>query len=121
GNHAAFVMFSAGNEPAGAQASYLDEFVDYRKSNDSRRVYTAMSVGGSWPVVPHAEVQVRGGVRGLSWDKRRETVSDFREAISKFDVPFVAHENGQYCVFTNFDEIEKYTGAYRAKNLELFR
>jgi len=121
GNYASFVMLSAGNEPAGDQVRYLNEFVDYWKRKDSRRVYTGMSVGGSWPVVPHAEFQVRGGVRGLAWDKRPETVSDFREAISKFDVPFVAHENGQYCVFPNFDEIQKYTGAYRAKNLELFR
>src|SRR5690606_5200278 len=26
-----------------------------------------------------------------------------------------------YCVFPNFDEIQNYTGAYRAKNMEMFR
>lgn len=121
GNYASFTMLSAGNEPAGNQVKYLNEFVDYWKKKDKRRVYTGMSVGGSWPIVPNAEFQVRGGVRGLAWDKRPESMSDFSEGISKFNVPFVAHEMGQWCVFPNFDEIKDYTGVYRAKNLELFQ
>jgi hypothetical protein len=121
GNYASFTMLSAGNEPAGNQVKYLNAFVDFWKAKDSRRVYTGMSVGGSWPVVPNAEFLVRGGVRGLNWDKRLETESDFSSGIAPFTVPFVAHEIGQYCVFPNFDEIEKYTGVYRAKNFEMFR
>ena len=121
GNYASFTMLSAGNEPAGNQVKYLNDFVDFWKPKDNRRVYTGMSVGGSWPVVPNAEYLVRGGVRGLKWDKTLETVSDFGNEIEKFKVPFVAHEIGQYCVFPNFAEIEKYTGVYRAKNFEMFR
>jgi hypothetical protein len=121
GNHASFCMLSAGNEPAGNQVQYLNAFVDYWKAKDSRRVYTGMSVGGSWPVIPDAEYQVRGGLRGLDWDKRPETVSDFSAALSKFNVPFVAHEMGQWCAFPDFSEIKKYTGIYRAKNFELFQ
>lgn len=121
GNYASFTMFSAGNEPAGNQVAYLNAFVDYWKGKDSRRVYTGMSFGGSWPIVPKAEFQVRGGVRGLAWDKRPESVSDYSEGISKFTVPFVAHEMGQWCAFPNFDEIKNYNGVYRAKNLELFQ
>ncbi len=121
GNYASFVMLSAGNEPAGDQVRYLNTFVNYWKNRDQRRVYTGMSVGGSWPVVPDAQYQVRGGVRGLSWDRRPESQSDFSSGIVKFEVPFVAHEIGQYCVFPDFDEIKNYTGVYRAKNFELFR
>lgn len=121
GNYASFTMLSAGNEPAGNQVKYLNEFVDFWKAKDNRRVYTGMSVGGSWPVVPNAEYQSRGGVRGLKWDKMPETESDFSAGIAPFKVPFVAHEIGQYCVFPNFDEIKKYTGVYRAKNFEMFR
>lgn len=121
GNYASFTMLSAGNEPAGKQVEYLNEFVDFWKAKDNRRVYTGMSVGGSWPVVPNAEYQSRGGVRGLKWDKMPETESDFSAGIASFKVPFVAHEIGQYCVFPNFDEIKKYTGVYRAKNFEMFR
>lgn len=121
GNYASFIMLSAGNEPAGNQVEYLNKFVNYWKAKDSRRVYTGMSVGGSWPVVPNAEFQVRGGIRGLAWDKRPESISDFREPLSKFNVPFIAHEIGQYCAFPNFEEIKKYTGVYRAKNFEMFQ
>lgn len=121
GNYASFTMLSAGNEPAGNQVKYLNAFVDFWKAKDSRRVYTGMSVGGSWPVVPNAEYQSRGGVRGLKWEKMPETESDFSSGIAPFKVPFVAHEIGQYCVFPNFEEIQKYTGVYRAKNFEMFR
>ncbi|WP_207532505.1 exo-beta-1,4-galactosidase [Desertivirga arenae] len=121
GNFASFAMLSAGNEPAGNQVKYLNEFVEYWKKKDSRRVYTGMSVGGSWPVIENAEYQVRGGVRGLTWDKRPESESDFKAGIAKFAVPFIAHEMGQWCAYPNFQEIKKYTGVYRAKNFELFR
>ncbi|SHH62523.1 exo-beta-1,4-galactosidase [Wenyingzhuangia marina] len=122
GNYASFVMLSAGNEPSGNQVSYLNKFVDFWKEKDSRHVYTGMSVGGSWPVVPNAEFQVRGGVRGVNWKSHRpETVEDFSKGIAPFIVPFVAHEVGQYCVFPNFDEIKKYTGVYKAKNFEMFQ
>ena len=121
GNYASFTMFAAGNEPAGKQVEYLSAFVDYWKKNDQRRVYTGMSVGGSWPIVPNAEFQVRGGVRGLPWNKRPETISTFSDGIASFQVPFVAHEMGQWCAFPDFKEIKKYTGVYKAKNFELFR
>ncbi|WP_281336199.1 exo-beta-1,4-galactosidase [Flavobacterium eburneipallidum] len=121
GNYASFTMLSAGNEPAGNQVKYLNAFVDFWKAKDNRRVYTGMSVGGSWPVVPNAEYQSRGGVRGLEWKKMPETETDFSSGIAPFKVPFVAHEIGQYCVFPNFEEIQKYTGVYRAKNFEMFR
>lgn len=121
GNYASFTMLSAGNEPAGNQVKYLNEFIDFWKAKDNRRVYTGMSVGGSWPIVPNAEYQSRGGVRGLKWDKMPETISDFSAGIAPFKVPFVAHEIGQYCVFPNFEEIKKYKGVYRAKNFEMFR
>ncbi|MVN92135.1 exo-beta-1,4-galactosidase [Mucilaginibacter aquatilis] len=121
GNYASFCMLSAGNEPAGNQVQYLNAFIDYWKKKDTRKVYTGMSVGGSWPVVPDAQYQVRGGVRGLAWDKQPESQSDFSAGIAKFNVPFVAHEMGQWCVFPDFDEIKEYTGVYRAKNFELFQ
>lgn len=36
-------------------------------------------------------------------------------------IPVVSHEIGQYQTFPNFDEIAKYTGPLRARNLEVFR
>lgn len=36
-------------------------------------------------------------------------------------IPVVSHEIGQYCVYPNFREIEKYTGVLKPRNLEAFR
>jgi hypothetical protein len=120
GNYASYCMLAYGNEPRGRQVEYLTKFNDYWKKKDSRRLYTGASVGGSWPVIPNNEYMVRGGARGLSWNERPESTSDYSSLISKFSVPFVAHEMGQYCVFPDFKEINKYKGVYRAKNFELF-
>lgn len=35
--------------------------------------------------------------------------------------PVVTHEVGQYCVYPDFNEIEKYTGVLKARNFEIFR
>ncbi|HDR68163.1 MAG TPA: beta-glucuronidase, partial [Bacteroidaceae bacterium] len=122
GNHASFVMMAYGNEPAGRnQADYLGEFVTYWKEKDSRRVYTGASVGKSWPYVPEAEYIVKSYPRGLPWNRLPQTLFDYRQFIEEQSVPYVSHENGQYCVFPNFKEIEKYTGVTRARNFELFR
>ncbi|PHQ28149.1 exo-beta-1,4-galactosidase [Leeuwenhoekiella nanhaiensis] len=122
GNYASYVMMAYGNEPRGKQVEYLTAFNDYWKQKDTRRLYTGASVGGSWPVIPNNEFMVRGGARDLDWKNRApQSVTDFSENIKDFNVPFVSHETGQYCVFPNFNEIEKYTGAYEAKNFELFQ
>ncbi|WP_316765726.1 sugar-binding domain-containing protein [Pedobacter frigiditerrae] len=121
GNYASFCMMAYGNEPAGKQVEYLTKFNDYWKAKDSRRLYTGASVGGSWPVIPNNEFMVRAGARGLDWNRKPESISTYAKQISQFTVPFVAHEMGQYCVFPNFKEIKKYTGAYKAKNFELFQ
>jgi hypothetical protein len=121
GNYASFCMMAYGNEPRGRQVEYLTKFNNYWKARDSRRLYTGASVGGSWPVIPNNEFMVRAGARGLDWNREPESISDFRDKIKQFEVPFVAHEMGQYCVFPNFEEIKKYTGVYKAKNFELFQ
>jgi hypothetical protein len=35
--------------------------------------------------------------------------------------PVISHEIGQWCVYPNFAEIDKYTGVLKAKNFEIFR
>lgn len=123
GNYASFTMLAAGNEPRGGrQAKYLADFIAYWKAKDPRRIYTGASVAMSWPLVPENEYMVKSGPRGLNWTNTRpETVSDYRDKIEGFKVPYVTHEMGQWVAFPNFKEIQKYTGAYRAKNFELFQ
>ena len=49
------------------------------------------------------------------------TMVDYTKSIENVPVPVVGHEIGQYQSFPNFDEISKYTGVLRARNLEEFR
>lgn len=46
------------------------------------------------------------------WDRCKE---------SDIDVPVIAHETGQRCMYPNFEEIKKYTGVVEARNFEVFR
>lgn len=122
GNHPSFCMLAAGNEPAGKnQAKYLTSFIQYWKQKDNRRVYTGASVGMSWPLVPENEYMVKSGARNLNWTTvMPENKTDYLAAIEKYNMPYVTHEMGQWCVFPDFTEIKKYTGVYKAKNFEMF-
>jgi hypothetical protein len=50
-----------------------------------------------------------------------KTNYDWRDKVPDDGVPVVSHEIGQWCVYPNFREIEKYTGVLKPKNFELFR
>jgi hypothetical protein len=46
---------------------------------------------------------------------------DYHEIISKYAIPTVSHEIGQWCVYPDFKEIVKYTGVLKPTNFEIFR
>ena len=123
GNHPSFCFLAAGNEPAGRNhAKYLDDYVNYWRPKDNRRLFTAASVAMSWPLYPSSDYMIKSGPRGLNWDKvQPETMSDYHNIIESFSIPYITHEMGQWCVFPDFKEIKKYTGVTRAKNFELFQ
>lgn len=122
GNYPSFAMFAIGNEPRGRWVAWVSKFVDYWKENDSRRVYTGASVGNGWAWQPRNQFHVKAGARGLTWsDERPESNSDYQARIDTVRQPYVSHETGQWCVFPDFTEIDRYTGVMRARNFELFR
>lgn len=127
GNHPSFCMMAYGNEPGGAnQVRYLSGLVDYWKSKDPRRVYTSAA---GWPYVENAgywnapDPRIQGWGEGVNSIINREaprTDYDFTGKIRR-NMPTVSHEIGQWCVYPNFKEIEKYKGVLKAKNLEIFQ
>lgn len=122
GNYPSFAMFAIGNEPRGRWVAWVSKFVDYWKETDSRRVYTGASVGNGWAWQPRNQFHVKAGARGLAWsDERPESNSDYQARIDTVKQPYVSHETGQWCVFPDFTEIDRYTGVMRARNFELFR
>ena len=127
-------MLAAGNEPAGDWVTWVGDFVDHwKQTGDRRRVYCGASVGGGWAWDPKSEFHVKGGARGLDWDRRApQSTDDFLRNIMQvtqkgrkpivFDVnePYLSHELGQWCAFPDLKETSQYTGAYKARNFEIF-
>ena len=133
GNHPSFVMLAAGNEPAGDWVAWCDKFVDYWKRTDPRRVYCGASVGGGWAWDTGSQYHVKGGARGLDWDRHApQSADDYYGQITRFvqkgsttktfdiNEPFISHEQGQWCAFPDLQETSQYTGAYKARNFEIF-
>lgn len=63
-------------------------------------------------------IQDVGRTRGLNGSS---TNWDFEEVYSQMDLPIIAHEIGQWPVYPSWDEIDKYTGVLKARNLQGFK
>ena len=133
GNHPSFVMMAAGNEPAGDWVKWCNQWVDYWRQTDARRVYCGASVGGSWAWDDRSQYHVKGGARGLDWGRRApQSIDDYAEDIRiprnfkptaahpENTEPYVSHEQGQWCAFPDLEERAQYTGVYRAGNFDIF-
>ena len=131
GHHPSFVMMAAGNEPAGDWVTYCNDWVKAMKQYDPTKVYCGASVGGGWAWDDGSEYHVKGGARGLDWDRHApHSDDDYYDQIlfprnyrdtQPNESPIIAHEQGQWCAFPDFKEIDQYTGAYKARNFEIFR
>ncbi len=131
GHHPSFLMMAAGNEPAGDWVNYCNDWVRQMKAYDPTKIYCGASVGGGWAWDDGSEYHVKGGARGLDWDRHApHSDDDYYDQILRprnyklvddNTSPIVAHEQGQWCAFPDFKEISQYTGAYKARNFEIFR
>lgn len=125
-NHPSFCLFSNGNEIRG-DFKLLHEMTANLKKRDPRVLYTLTS---NWdrPLDPADDFFVAQtvdgvGVRGQYFHDRmaEATDLDFGEAVALRDVPIITHEVGQYSVYPNIAEIDKYTGLLRPVNYETIR
>ena len=122
GNHPSFCMMAYGNEPSGRYVGYLENWVDHFRKYDPQRVFTGASTGRSWAIIDNSDFIVRSPPRGLQWkSKQPQNEFDYRNKTENQERPYVTFEMGQWCVFPNFNEIDKYTGPLKAKNFELFQ
>ncbi|HPO14700.1 MAG TPA: discoidin domain-containing protein [Candidatus Hydrogenedentes bacterium] len=124
GNHPSFCMLAVGNEPSGKNKdAFLQKIVAYWRQKDPRRLYTTCA---GWPELPgsdyhvvherdHKPYRLHGGPLGPT------TAFDYSNTLTSADAPVIAHELGQWCVYPNYAEIPRYTGALRPRNLEIFR
>lgn len=131
GNHPSFCLWSIGNELQ-KDFGYLNSFVDRLKKQDPRHLYTSTSYTfepghGAWsePTDDYFITQctklgwVRGqgvfGAESPSFNK------DYSESTKGLTVPLITHEVGQYSVYPNIKEIEKYKGVLDPLNFKAIK
>ncbi|MBN2279625.1 MAG: beta-galactosidase [Candidatus Marinimicrobia bacterium] len=128
GNHPSFCFMSYGNEPAGQfQGKYLTEFIKFCRDKDSRHLYTS---AGGWPIIDENDFHSSPSPRIQGWGEELNSIInseppntqyDWYHKIKDYQKPVISHEIGQWCVYPDFKEIEKYTGPLKAKNFEIFK
>ena len=128
GNHPSFVMFCVGNEVNGSGLhAFLERFIEDWKNRDGRRLYTG---GSGWPTIERADYISKPEPRNQRWDENLagrlnarplETLTDWSDWRDSVPMPLVSHETGQWCVFPDLAEIDKYTGILEARNFTLVR
>ncbi len=146
GNNPSFVMMALGNE-LGGDTEYMRSIVnDFRKS-DNRRLYAfgsnnGLGTGGQQEGEDFFVTCRVGGLVGsddysmhtrttFSFADAKEggymnglypsTDRTFEKAVEACTVPIISHENGQFQIYPNYDEIKKYTGVLYPYNMEVFR
>jgi len=145
GNHASFVLFAIGNELFG-DLEVMQSLTQSFRDTDDRHLYAYGSNNflGFRGQIPGEDFLVTCRIGGSEWESYRthtrgsfsfadayeggylnnsypNSVMNFEEAIDDCTVPVISHETGQFQVYPNYKQIEKYTGALRPDNLEIFR
>lgn len=120
GNHPSFCFFAMGNEIQGNMALLGDMMLNIKKQ-DSRRLYSSTAFTfekpyTEWPILQDdfwiSQWTKKGWVRGQGvFDSQAPNfMKDYAASIDSIPIPFITHEIGQYSVFPNLNEIQKYTG-----------
>ncbi|MBV5315379.1 MAG: hypothetical protein JZU47_18890 [Prolixibacteraceae bacterium] len=128
GNHPSFCMMSMGNELQG-DFKRMNDLVTKIKGQDNRHLYTTTTFTfepghGKFPeplddffITQYTD---SGWVRGQGvFDSQYPNFkTDYTKAVKHLQVPLITHEIGQYSVFPNLKEIEKYTGVLDPMNFK---
>lgn len=131
GNHPSLCIVSCGNELQ-PDFKFLNELTHYMKTQDPRHLYVTSTFtfekGHGVKQEPEDDIFItqwtdNGWVRGQGvFDERvPDFKSDYREAAKNITVPLVSHEIGQYSVYPNIKEIDKYTGVLDPLNFKAIR
>ena len=131
GNHPSLCIISCGNELQ-PDFKFLNELTHYMKTQDPRHLYVTSTFtfekGHGRKQEPEDDIFItqwtdNGWVRGQGvFDEHvPDFKSDYREAAKDITVPLISHEIGQYSVYPNIREIDKYTGVLDPLNFKAIR
>ena len=128
GNHPSFTMMCLGNELKG-DYSLMDQMVAELKAADGRRLYTFSA--DFERLVPgessdyYVAQRSKGGYFRIHQTRFGKSAGgtdfDFSGLLTGIATPVVAHELGQWVTYPSYEEIAKYSGVLKARNLEAFR
>lgn len=123
GNHPSFAFFSSGNEPWELDRDWLaDTWLPQMKALDCRRL---MCAAAHFPILPNNDFQLVGRHDTFHFryhqcfDTPPATTRHYEDQIATQPMPCISHEAGQWCVFPNLKEIDKYTGCLKPRNYEI--
>lgn len=139
-NHPSFVMLSMGNE-MGGRRSMMKRLIERFRALHPEMLYAQGSNNFFWdPSYAEGDdywttmrtKKVGGEVRAsfghsdlpLGYMQQKitpSTMHDFSQAAAGLPVPVISHETGQYQVYPDYDEIQKYTGVLHPRNLKIFQ
>jgi len=121
GNHPSFCLMTSGNElfktPPGKE-EIPNRWVDMLIQRDPRHLYSSASQGAQTQKATNRQFTVLRYGRGVGGPGTKNDVSS---VVSTDKRPIVGHEVGQWTVFPDLTEINKYTGVLALKNFEIIR
>lgn len=131
GNHPSFIFMALGNELQG-DINLLNEMVAELKPLDNRHLYATTAFSFQQPTGTRPEKEdeffiaqwtnngwIRG--QGIFNSKAPHFNADYTSGTKGIDIPLVSHEIGQYTVFPDINEIEKYTGVLDPLNFKAIK
>lgn len=131
GNHPSFVMMSLGNELQG-DADLMNNIVSNIREVDKRHLYMTTTFSFQYPLGVLAQPEDdyfvtqktdKGWIRGqgIFNSKAPNFNEDYTSTSEHVPVPLISHEIGQYSVYPDMSEIEKYTGVLTPLNFMAVR
>ena len=136
GNHPSFGLMCMGNELKG-DAKVLEKFVAFGKSYDTRHLYSGtanLEAMGIFERLKGDDFQVAhaGKLNGRRFERRMKdyfatevpnTEKDYAYTLQPpyNEWPIISHEVGQWTVFPDFNELNKFTGVLSPRNFEIFK